>query len=193
MSTSDGPSSRYHHGDLRAALLVAATELLESDESFSLRAVARRAGVSATAPYRHFADREALESALAVEGFRDLGAALTEGRELPSTPDDVVQLGIIYVTFALERTPVFRLMFGQECDDENDARVQAAGELHTFIQAASEMVFPKADPVALSLAAWSIVHGLAFLHLDGKLTPATPDAVADRVRDAFEAIFTLSR
>ncbi len=75
MSTSEKP--RYHHGDLRAALLGAAMELLEEDDGgLSLRAAARRAGVSATAPYRHFADKEALESELAAQGFADLGRRL---------------------------------------------------------------------------------------------------------------------
>jgi AcrR family transcriptional regulator len=75
VSTSEKP--RYHHGDLRAALLGAAMELLEEDDGgLSLRAVARRAGVSATAPYRHFADKEALESELAAQGFADLGRRL---------------------------------------------------------------------------------------------------------------------
>ncbi|MBT2879175.1 TetR/AcrR family transcriptional regulator, partial [Streptomyces sp. McG6] len=71
-------TSAYHHGDLRAACLRAARELLEEDGSagLSLRAVARRAGVSATAPYRHYADREALVSAVAAEGYRELAEHL---------------------------------------------------------------------------------------------------------------------
>lgn len=71
-------SGTYHHGDLRAACLRAARELLEEDGSagLSLRAVARRAGVSATAPYRHFADRDALVSAVAAQGYRELAEHL---------------------------------------------------------------------------------------------------------------------
>ena len=75
--------SGYHHGDLRAALLANASEMLESGESFSMRALAKRAGVSAAAPYRHFDDREALESALAVEGFDGLRATM---EALPAPP-----------------------------------------------------------------------------------------------------------
>lgn len=75
----------YHHGDLRAACLRAARELLEEDGSagLSLRAVARRAGVSATAPYRHFADRDALVSGVAAQGYRELAGELAEAHPPP--------------------------------------------------------------------------------------------------------------
>ena len=75
-------SRPYHHGDLRAALLDAALELLEEDETFSLRAVARRAGVSPNAPYRHYADKEALLAALATYGFAQLADRLEAAAEL---------------------------------------------------------------------------------------------------------------
>lgn len=178
----------YHHGDLRAALLSAAMELLEARDTFSLRAVARRAGVSPTAPYRHFADRDALESALATVGFRDLKADLMEGRQAPTTVAELAELGVGYVDFALRRPDLFRLMFGQECDDANDQRVLAAAELHELLAALLEGVFPGSDIPSLSTAAWGLVHGLAFLHLDGKLA-ATPRAEVDeRIRAAFSAI-----
>ncbi len=86
MPKSNGP---YHHGDPRAACVRAARELLEEGGSagLSLRAVARRAGVSATAPYRHYADREALVSAVAAEGYRELAGYLAAAHPAPSTPD----------------------------------------------------------------------------------------------------------
>lgn len=78
----------YHHGDLRAACLRAARELLEEDGSaaLSLRAVARRAGVSATAPYRHYADRDALVSAVAAQGYRELAEQLVAAHPRPGRP-----------------------------------------------------------------------------------------------------------
>lgn len=84
-------SSSYHHGDLRAACLRAARELLEEDGSagLSLRAVARRAGVSATAPYRHYADRDALVSAVAAEGYRELAGELASAHPAPTTPTEL--------------------------------------------------------------------------------------------------------
>ena len=180
----------YHHGDLRGALLTAAMQMLEQGEPFSMRAVARRAGVSPTAPYRHFADRDALESALAAEGLRDLKADLTEGRAMPSSVSDLAELGVVYVRFALRRPALFRLMFGNECDDTNDQRVRAAAELHELLALVMANVFPGADAAALATAGWGLAHGLAFLHLDGKLTASTAEEVEARVRSASEAIYS---
>ena len=179
--------ARYHHGDLRAALLSTAMEMLEQGETFSLRAVARRAGVSPTAPYRHFADRGALESALASQGFRDLKDDLMEGRDLPRSVDDLADFGVAYVDFALRRPALFRLMFGNECDDSSDERVRESGDLHKLLALALGNVFPGADTDALATASWSLVHGLAFLHLDGKLSG---DQVEERVRASFAALFS---
>lgn len=188
MPTTAKPA--YHHGDLRAALLTSAMEMLEGGETFSLRAVARRAGVSATAPYRHFDDREALESALAAEGLKDLKADLAM-LGLPATATDLGELGVVYVRFALRRPALFKLMFGQQCDTENDQRVIAAAELHEMLAAAMNNVFPGQDVDALASAGWALAHGLAFLHLDGKLKAASDDEVAARVRAAFAAILSV--
>src|ERR1700736_6916046 len=102
MSTSRSP---YHHGDLRAACLRAAMELLEEGgaTALSLRAVARRAGVSPAAPYRHYADRDALISAVAAVGYRELAEHLAEAHPPPSTPEQLASVGVAYVEFALER------------------------------------------------------------------------------------------
>ncbi|MFT4262622.1 MAG: TetR/AcrR family transcriptional regulator [Nocardioides sp.] len=188
MSTPAKPA--YHHGDLRAALLTSAMAMLESGEPFSLRAVARRAGVSAAAPYRHFADREALESALAAQGLRDLKADLVASG-VPTQPSDLAELAIAYVGFALRRPALFRLMFGQECDPTNDQRVQAAAELHEMLAVVMGGIFPDADAEALAAAGWALAHGLAFLHLDGKLSATSDEEVAARVRGAFAAILSV--
>ncbi|QNS02223.1 TetR/AcrR family transcriptional regulator [Streptomyces xanthii] len=190
MSTSE--KSGYHHGDLRAALLSAAMEMLEAGEPFSLRAVARRAGVSPTAPYRHFKDRDALESALAVEGFRDLLADLGDGHDLPTSISDLAEFAVAYVAFALRRPALFRVMFGKPCDDADDARVKAAGDLHELLADALDRVTPEADASALASAGWGLAHGLACLHLDGKLRAASDEDVADQVRSAFLAITSIS-
>ncbi|UDY23348.1 TetR/AcrR family transcriptional regulator [Nocardioides sp. Kera G14] len=189
MTTTAKPT--YHHGDLRAALLASAMEMLEGGETFSLRAVARRAGVSATAPYRHFEDREAIESALATEGLRDLKAELA-AVPAPSTPDDLGELGVIYVRFALRRPSLFRLMFGRECDTDDDQRVLAAAELHDMLAAAMDQVFPGRATDALTDAGWALAHGLAFLYLDGKLKAPSSDDVAARVGAAFAAILSIT-
>lgn len=186
MSTSE--KSGYHHGDLRAALLSAAMEMLEAGEPFSLRAIARRAGVSPTAPYRHFKDRDALESALAVEGFRGLLADLGEGRNPPASLPDLAEFAVAYVAFALRRPALFRVMFGKPCDDADDERVRAADALHELLADALDQVFPEADASALASAGWGLAHGLACLYLDGKLHAASGEEVAERVRGAFLAI-----
>ena len=178
----------YHHGDLRTALLLAALEMLEAGEPFSLRALARRAGVSTAAPYRHFADRETLESALAVHGLRALMNELAAGRELPNSASEVAELAVGYVRFALGRPALFRLMFGQECDDRDDERVRAAAALHDYLTSVMERVFPHADSDALAAAGWALAHGLAFLHLDGKLPNTDPAEIDQRVRTTVAAV-----
>lgn len=192
MSTS---AKTYHHGDLRAALLAAAIESLEAGEAFSMRAVARRAGVSPTAPYRHFADRDALDAAVAVEGFKDLredlGQALAAAPESSDAVDEIARLGVAYVSFALRRPAVFRLMFGNECDAIDSERVQASQELRAVLDRVIERLFPATDVPSLSTALWSLAHGLAFLHLDGKLRPEPADEVAGRVRSSVAAIVAL--
>ena len=186
---ADTDRPAYHHGDLRAALVLAALEMLEADEPFSLRAVARRAGVSTAAPYRHFADREALESALAVHGLRELMNDLTAESPSRASAAAVGELAVAYVRFALRRPALFHLMFGQACDDRDDERVRAAAALHDYLEGVVAKVFPQGDPAALAVAGWSLAHGLAFLHLDGKLPNADPAAIDERVRSAFTAVF----
>jgi AcrR family transcriptional regulator len=188
MMTTTTTRSTYHHGDLRAALVAAGLAMLEAGEPFSLRALARQAGVSPTAPYRHFPDRDALESALAVRGLQDLMVALAPNGQTPATSEEVAELGVRYVRFALARPALFRLMFGRECDDQDDERVRAAAALHDYLATVLGHVFPNADADALATAGWSLAHGLAFLHLDGKLANSDPAAVDARVRAAYAAV-----
>lgn len=182
--------SSYHHGNLRSALLDAAMEMVEAGEQFSLRAVARRAKVSQTAPYRHFSDREALESALAVRGFHELGNELSLDGSPATSEETLIEFGVIYVNFALTHPGLFKLMFGQECDRENDERVLASGHLHALLAGSLRGIFPHADHDNLATALWALVHGLAFLHLDGKLPSHSDDDVAARVRASFTALRT---
>ena len=184
----------YHHGDLRAACLRAARELLEEDgsASLSLRAVARRAGVSATAPYRHFAVREELVSAVAAEGYRELAEQLLAAHPAPTTPQDLIELAIAYVSFALERPALFRVMFAEPCDPTSEERVAATAAITQYLHDIVHTVFPDADPEPLSVAVWALVHGLAFLLLDGKLDASSPEAVAAQVRAAINATLAIS-
>ncbi|MFJ1754818.1 TetR/AcrR family transcriptional regulator [Kitasatospora sp. NPDC088134] len=183
-------STPYHHGDLRAACLRAARELLEEDGSaaLSLRAVARRAGVSATAPYRHYADREALVSAVAAEGYGELAVALTAAHPAPRTPEDLSRVAVAYVRFALDHPALFRAMFAEPCDPTDPDRAAATAAMRQYVRAIVTGVYPHADPDALATAVWAVVHGLAFLHLDGKLDTTSPETVTTQVRTAVEAL-----
>jgi AcrR family transcriptional regulator len=186
------PSTKatYHHGDLRAACLSAAMELLEEsgETELSLRAVARRAGVSPAAPYRHYADREALVSAVAALGYRELAQRLAAAHPSPSTPEQLTSVAVAYVQFALERPALFRIMFGEPCDRDNDERTAATATVTLYLREIVGRVFPETDAQAMATATWALVHGLAFLHLDGKLDTSTPSAVAEHVTAAIQAL-----
>jgi AcrR family transcriptional regulator len=190
------PASKatYHHGDLHAACIRAALELLEEsgESELSLRAVARRADVSPAAPYRHFADREALVSTVAAVGYRELAGRLAAAHPAPSTPEELASVAVAYVRFALERPGLFRTMFGEPCDRDNDERGAATAAVSLYVRGIVERTFPRADAEAMAAAIWALVHGLAFLHLDGKLDAADPAAVDARVSDAVAAVLGAS-
>ncbi|MFG3258704.1 TetR/AcrR family transcriptional regulator [Streptomyces sp. NPDC048172] len=187
-------ASAYHHGDLRAACLRAARELLEEDGSaaLSMRAVARRAGVSATAPYRHFPERDALVSAVAAEGYRELAEHLAAAHPAPATPDDLAAVAVAYVRFALDHPALFRAMFAEPCDPASEERVSATEVISEYVRDIVRRAFPGADPDTLWTPVWALVHGLAFLHLDGKLDASTPEAVTTQVRTAILALLAAS-
>ncbi|WP_129660571.1 TetR/AcrR family transcriptional regulator [Rothia halotolerans] len=187
MSTADSPRA-HHHGNLRAALIDAGIGMLEAGAPFSLRAVAREVGVSQTAPYRHFPDKQRLEAAMATRGFRDLQSRLEVviGRQGGSrTP--LADLALAYVRYAVGSPALYRLMFGQPCGDD-DERLSASAEVFGLIEQVVASGYPGADPHGLATAGWALAHGLASLHLDGKLL-GTGDAGLDaRVRGAFAAL-----
>ena len=169
----------YHHGDLRAALLAAAeAELAETGiERFSLRSVAKRAGVSHAAPAHHFGDTGGLLTALAAEGFeRFLATQRAREAAAPGQPDRIVAAGLGYIAFALAHPALFRLMFASERPDFAasplvEASRAAYGHL---IENVAEV--RGADPVGDEggmtdvTAAWAIVHGLADLLQAGRLS-----------------------
>src|SRR5712675_1452378 len=142
----------YHHGDLRAALVRAAIELLEErgETELSLRAVARRAGVSPAAPYRHYADREALVSAVAAVGYRELAKRLADAHPAPSTPEQLASVGVAYVQFALEQPALFRMMFGEPCDRDHDERVAATAAVSLYLREIVARAFPDAEAEAMA-------------------------------------------
>ena len=183
---------RYHHGDLRAALVAAATAMLEEEghEALSLREAARRACVSHNAPYRHFADREALLAAVAAEGFRALAVAMAAA----SGAGRVALRGVgeAYVAFAVARPRLFALMFGAGLDIAAHAELQEAMDSVFAHLAAGFGARGGDDPRPAMIAAWSVVHGLAHLLIDARLGPRLTSgrdipALTRAVLDAFAA------
>jgi AcrR family transcriptional regulator len=179
----------YHHGDLRRSLLNAALRLVEErgEAALSLREVARMAGVSHQAPYRHFADRTALVAAVAEEGFRELHAELVE--KTGAAPDPLSALraaGVTYVLFAVAHRAHFRVMFGADAaaaratSPSLDAACEAVFGTLTQAIARLQSVAPDiGDPFALALSAWSLVHGLASLLVEGQLESRLPQVPKD--------------
>jgi AcrR family transcriptional regulator len=125
-------------------------------------------------------------------GYRELAEHLAAAHPSPSTTDDLAAVAVAYVGFALQRPALFRVMFGEPCDRDSGERVAATAAIAAYVGAIVERCFPAADREALSTAIWALVHGLAFLHLDGKLDNSTPDVVGARVRAAVHAALTAS-
>jgi AcrR family transcriptional regulator len=154
----------YHHGDLRNGLLSAARAILEEEglAGLSLRAVARRAGVSHAAPYRHFPNHEALLVELAIEGFTELkdvvGAAGAAGGQLE---DKVASIGAAYMRFVARKPAFTRLMFGPQLPNRD-----SFPELAVAADAVAHAIGKALGDEAMGLTVWAAVHGLAMLILE---------------------------
>lgn len=172
MSTYNRKKHGYHHGDLEAALLKSGGNLLEKEgvEALKLRAVARRAGVSHSAPYRHFPTSEALLAALAAEGFAWLG----EAQRAAAKAGGLRAMGEAYVAFALAHPQRFRLMFGGRIPLAKHARLRevATRAFDELAGALCARVPGAKDARDSSIAAWALVHGLAQLLLGGRISGA---------------------
>lgn len=154
----------YHHGDLKNALLRAAREILEGESlaALSLRAVARRAGVSHAAPYRHFPNHEALLAELAIEGFVDLKQELVDAASAHGAMSDrLSNLGAAYMRFVVRRPAMARLMFGPQLPNR-----EAFPDLAAAADGIGEAIGLALGDPALGLAVWATVHGLAMLILE---------------------------
>ncbi len=165
--------SAYHHGDLRNTLLEASELLLAKTgvAALSLREVAKQAGVSHAAPYRHFKGKAALMSGLAQSGFGRLRSAIrTAADKIPYDPEQkLVEAGVAYVHMAISHPELMQLMFsavpGQAVDVELEQTSMAVFEplvdiINTGIEAG---VFRDRDAHELALVAWTSMHGMAML------------------------------
>jgi AcrR family transcriptional regulator len=182
----------YHHRDLRRALIRSALEILSEAgiAGLSLRAAARRAKVSAMAPYRHFADKEALLAAVAEYGFRQLTARFSAAAGAAKDPRAALNaLGVAYVVFARDEPSLFKLMFGPAIERKSthqgldEAGCACFDALRQAVEAARFFDSDR-QPRDVSLACWSLVHGLASLIVDGRLVAedaGSAEAIATRL------------
>lgn len=168
----------YHHGDLKRALTSAALSLVaeKGPKGFTLTEAARRAGVSAAAPYRHFADKAELLAAVAEQGFHDLHADLAAAADRTSDPRErVIELGRAYVRWAVGHPDHYQVMFGagplkEEQSDLAVAGLQAFGDLLDAITKCQEAgIVGDRDPREIAGPLWSLVHGIASLAIGGHL------------------------
>ena len=177
----------YHHGDLPAALLRAAEEILDAEglPALTLRAVARRAGVSHMAPAPHFGDLTGLLSELAASGYRRFNRALRQAQEDPGLRSVAAAAAQAYVAFARDAPAMFLLMFRSErLDFTRPALAEAAAESSRLLMRTAGTGGAAPDGLAgigRAVANWSVVHGFAVLLIDGRLAGvlATPECQGD--------------
>jgi AcrR family transcriptional regulator len=198
-------ADRYHHGDLRRALLQAAVRTIGSHgvDGLTLRGVGSTLGVSRTALYRHFTDKDALLAAVAAEGFRMLreetGRAWEdEGRGLHGFE----AMGVAYVRFALAHPSHYRVMFSaaraRDISSAADAELseEGAGAFWVLVDALTALqgqnLARRGDPQQMALFVWAAVHGVAMLAIDGRLgqEPATIDGLTHYTTDRIRAAIT---
>lgn len=198
------PRSRqatYHHGDLRQALLQAAEALLDADgaAAVGMREIARRAGVSHAAPYRHYANREALLADLAGRGFERLNRRFAA---LPARDDAerrFVAMARAYVRFARDEPQAWRLMFGGALDKRaHPELMRVSGLAFETLRETMQALGVAAPARSETLAAWAMAHGVAALVLDHRIdahvdAEVDPDRLIQRAAEVFLAGLRESR
>jgi AcrR family transcriptional regulator len=204
MRTKRRPQS-YHHGDLKNALMDTALDQVTKHGAgaLSLREVARRTGVSHTASYRHFPSKESLLAAIAEQGFRRLNAstrvAISRFREDPVSA--LQAAGVAYVEFAVAHPEHFTIMFSGEINHHNyEGLAEASNEAYTLLRSIVQQGLQGEnlrgdDEGEVTLAAWSMVHGLAHLLVAGRRLRArgvhrssTPDTARSVISMLLEGI-----
>lgn len=176
----------YRHGNLREAILVTSLHMIEHGagaESLSLREIAKKAGVTHQAPYRHFKDREALLAALAQDGFEKLFSSMSETLALETTPfNRLLKLGESYLTWASIHPSHFRLMFSHsipEYEVSQNLQLATKNVLDLVVSVVSEnqdaKILRKDDARSLARQFWSAVHGVSILFIDRQFKPLNND------------------
>ena len=188
----------YHHGNLRRALLDEALSTIRAEgvDGVTLREIGARLGVSRTALYRHFADKRALLTAVATEGFGTLRQQLVTAWEQNGRGRAAFEaMGVAYIRFAVANPSHYRVMFGgfvdpDACDPELAA--EAAGAFQALVDALAALqgdgIMRAEDTVTMARFVWAVVHGVAMLGIDGQLRE--PGAVEELTRYALERLRT---
>lgn len=200
IQSSEIAADRYHHGDLPNALLEAVAELVEEKGAVdvSLREVARRAGVSHSAPAHHFGDKEGMFAAFCARGYGILASEMQEARVSASGANAIARMGAVgtaYVTFALNHTAHFDIMFRSGMDKEAHEALHtcAATPLGVLMEAVQDLVDENdlrgVDIRIVAMYFWSLAHGLASLAVDGALPPTLQELSID---DYIAGIFSMS-
>jgi AcrR family transcriptional regulator len=181
------PASRYHHGDLPRAMLQEAVRTIQTEgvDALTLRGVGERLGVSRTALYRHFADKQALLAAVAAEGFRMFRAALIDAWETAGRGREGFDaMGVAYVHFAVTHPSHYRVMFGGVVRPGGDGPAPADAGTNAFQVLVNAIVEQQQaglvrndNPLQLARFIWAVVHGVAMLALDGVLSPPEADTL----------------
>ena len=200
--------SEYHHPDLRTALLDAAARMIKKDgvADFSLRELAKQAGVSHTAPYRHFENKEAILANLMLEGHRRLRAIMLAARKghPDSAADQMGDLSRAYLEFARANPEYLHIMFSRagmeaamavgERLNFNHEDIDSFGVLEATVKdcQAEGTMDPKVDSGALSMHAWAAVHGLALLANEGMIAGLAEQRGLDEAT-ALTTILDISR
>jgi AcrR family transcriptional regulator len=173
----------YRHGNLPVALQAAARQILDENglQAVGLRETARRVGVSATAAYRHFTNKEDLLASVAAHGFQELAAAM-QGATRGANP--LTRAGLAYIEFANQNPGLFRLMFGPLLAER--AKYPALQAASAEVEAMLVRGVSELDPRPLhdnhaAMAAWGLVHGLAHLIVDGFFPAARGTAQAEEI------------
>ena len=195
--------NRYHHGDLRRALVDEAARTIQARgvEHLTLRGVGLGLGVSRTALYRHFSDKAALLAAVGAEGFRQLRGDLDAAwQSHGGGRDGFAAMGEAYVRFAMNSPSYYRVMFGgllesgrEDCDLTEKAGAAFQVLVDAVIAQQDAGLVRLDDSRALSRYIWATVHGIAMLGIDGLLRPEDGGAEAlilfanERLREALAA------
>jgi AcrR family transcriptional regulator len=173
------PVERYHHGDLRRALLDEALRTIQAHGAshLTLRAVGERLGVSRSALYRHFADKQALLAAAACEGFRMLRQAVADAWEHNGHGHTGFEaMAKSYVQFAVGHPSHYRVMFGgfiESATKDEDLMGEARAAFQVLVDAIVDQqnngLIRRDDPVLIARFTWALVHGISMLVIDGQL------------------------